>query len=76
MSHAIRLRHDVRFTARCRAFASEGVREHRVKVDSDGTVRVWDSVAGHYTTCHSLSAGAERRLVAEARALLAAHPSL
>jgi hypothetical protein len=23
--------------------------------DQDGTVRVWDSVAGHYTTCHSLT---------------------
>lgn len=23
--------------------------------DTDGTVRVWDSVAGHYTTCHSLT---------------------
>ena len=24
---------------------------------ADGTVRVWDSVAGHYTTCHRLTAG-------------------
>lgn len=24
-------------------------------VDDDGTVRVWDSVAGHYTRCHSLT---------------------
>lgn len=34
-------------------------------VDADGTVRVWDSVAGHYTRCHNLTpaqvAGARRR---------------
>jgi hypothetical protein len=23
--------------------------------DDEGVVRVWDSVAGHYTTCHSLT---------------------
>lgn len=27
----------------------------RATVDTDGTVRVWDSVAGHYTRCHSLT---------------------
>ena len=31
-------------------------------VDSDGTVRVWDSVAGYYTTCHRLSESAIRRI--------------
>lgn len=76
MNQIKRLRHDVRFTARCAAFSSEGVRQNKIKVDADLTVRVWDSVAGHYTTCHSLSAGATARLVREARALLAAHPSL
>ena len=50
-------------TVRAKAFSGEGVREHRVRVDADGTVRVWDSVAGHYTMCHSLSKGAERRIV-------------
>ena len=28
--------------------------------DVAGVVRVWDSVAGHYTTCHSLSVGQVR----------------
>ena len=28
---------------------------YRAKVDADGTVRVWDSVARHYTLCHSLT---------------------
>ena len=28
--------------------------------DGDGVVRVWSSLAGHFTTCHSLTAGQER----------------
>lgn len=47
---------------RCKAFTGEGVRTHRVLVDSDGTVRIWDSVAGYYTTLHSLSQQACRRI--------------
>lgn len=70
------LRHDIRFTARCAAFSGEGVREHRVMVDSDLTVRVWDNVAAHYTTCHALSAAAERRLIIEASNLLRTNPSI
>ena len=58
-------------TVRCKAFAGQGVRTHRVMVDADrvegqevirGQVRVWDYVAGHYTTCHSLSDAAIRRI--------------
>ncbi len=49
-------------TVRCKAFSGEGVRENRVMVDEDGTVRVWDSVAGHYTLCHSLSPDSQRRI--------------
>lgn len=32
------------WNTRCNAYA-----------DAHGVVRVWDSVAGHYTTCHSLT---------------------
>ena len=46
-------------TIRAKAFSGQGVREHECTVDADGTVRVWDSVAGHYTTCHSLSKSAQ-----------------
>ena len=46
---------------RCKAFSGEGVRMNRVQVSDDGTVRVWDSVAGHYTTCHVMTAAAQRR---------------
>jgi hypothetical protein len=52
----------IKKVVRCKAFAGEGVREHRVEIDAAGAVRVWDSVAGHYTTCHSLSASAIRRI--------------
>lgn len=48
-------------TIRAKAFSSEGIRSHKCLVGADGTVRVWDSVAGHYTTCHSLSDSAIRR---------------
>jgi len=27
----------------------------KATADKDGTVRVYDSVAGHYTTCHDLT---------------------
>jgi hypothetical protein len=52
-------------TARAKAFTTEGVRSHKMRVEGDGTVQVWDSVAGHYTRCHSLS----RRAVARIRKL-------
>ena len=50
-----------RFTTRCRAF-SGGVREHRILIEADGSVLVWDEVAGSYTRCHALSAGQQARL--------------
>lgn len=43
---------------RAKAFSGEGIRKHRVLVENDGSVLVWDSVAGHYTRCHSLSRSA------------------
>lgn len=49
-------------TVRAKAFSREGVRSHKVMVYGDGTVRVWDSVAGHYTSCHSLSQSAQARI--------------
>lgn len=51
------------FRGRCRAFSFERhAREQRVAVDHDGTVRVYDDIAGGYTTCHSLADRIERRL--------------
>ncbi|MCE5336801.1 MAG: hypothetical protein LLG06_19665 [Desulfobacteraceae bacterium] len=48
-------------TIRARAFSGEGIREHRVMVDGDGTVRVYDSAAKHFTRCHILSISAQQR---------------
>ena len=54
----------IEITARAKAFSSEGVREHRFYVDVDNnSVMVWDSVAGHYTNCNSLSESAKKRIV-------------
>lgn len=49
-------------TAIAAAFTGEGVRSYRFQVDADGTVRVYDSVAGHYTLTHALSEGAQKRI--------------
>lgn len=47
------------------AFSNDGKNAgYRAIVDSDGTIRVWDSVAGHYTMCHSLT----QRQIANIRA--------
>ena len=48
-------------TIKAKAFSGGRVENCRCMVDADGTVRVWDSVAGHYTTCHSLSKSAQER---------------
>lgn len=58
-------------TIRAKAFSTEPLGTYRATVEGDGTVRVYDSVAGHYTTCHSLSASALRRIrrLARERAL-------
>ena len=48
-------------TIRAKAFSGSKMESVRVMVPESGQVRVWDSVAGHYTTCHSLSPSAVRR---------------
>ena len=48
-------------TVTCKAFGGR-IGTHTCSVDADGTVRVWDSVAQYYTTCHSLSAYAISRI--------------
>lgn len=47
----------IEVSIRAQAFSCEGVKTHRVSVEM-GTVRVWDSTAGHFTTCHILSSEA------------------
>lgn len=57
---------------RCRAFRGEGVRWNKILVAADtvdddgnvtfGTIRVWDSVCGCFTSCHCLSAKLQAKL--------------
>ena len=57
---------ETKITIRARAF--QGILETvRCSVEADGTVRVYDDVAGHYTRCHSLSARDLGRVRAAAR---------
>lgn len=53
---------DAVVTVRCKAFTCDRVRLNRCMVDADGTVRVWDDVAGYYTTCHCLNEATQRRI--------------
>ena len=39
----------------CVAFTGESRAIHTIAVDEDKTIRVYDSVAGHYTRNHGLS---------------------
>jgi len=48
-------------TTKAKAFGGK-METIKASVDTDGTVRVYDSVAGHYTTCNSLSDSAKRRI--------------
>jgi len=47
---------------RAKALADRGVCNVRCLVGEDGSVRVWDSMAGHYTSCHALREPAIRRI--------------
>ena len=49
-------------SVRAKAFSGRGIEQIKCDVDQDGTVRVWDSVAGHYTACHSLGKSAQQRI--------------
>jgi len=49
-------------TARAKAFSTESMSEYRFLVDNDGTVRVYDDIAGHFTRCHALSARQQQRI--------------
>ncbi len=40
---------------RGKVFSGRGIETVEVRVDDEGIVRVWDEVAGHWTSCHSIS---------------------
>ena len=55
-------------TARTYRAFSDGTKTRLFDLDADGTVRVYDPIAGHYTVCHSLTARQMQMIRAEARA--------
>lgn len=59
---------DVEITARAKFFTGQGVEQRKCLVEPDGTVRVWDDVAGHYTLRHALAPSAVKRIVRRANA--------
>lgn len=56
-------------TARAKFFSGNGIETCNVELHPDGSIWVWDSVAGHYTPCHSLSASAAKRIARRLRAI-------
>lgn len=62
MNAVVKQNQDVELTVRCKAFSCEGVRNNRLLVEADGTIRVFDSVAGHYTTAHAISKATESKI--------------
>lgn len=52
----------VELTVSCRAFTGEGARLHKVRVHADGSIKVFDAVAGYYTSAHVLAPSAEQRI--------------
>jgi hypothetical protein len=56
-----KMKNDKEIIIRACAFTGTGVRTHRALVEADGTVSVWDAVAGHYTSCHCLCDSAIQR---------------
>ncbi len=58
----------VELNMKCKAFSCEGVRLNKLLVEPgvNGAVLVWDSIAGHYTNCHSLSERTQKRARREA----------
>lgn len=58
---------DIYFCARCRPWSTDRrLRSHRVIVEPDGTVRVWDPIGSLYTTLHALTPRALARIRREA----------
>ncbi len=52
---------EVEVTARAKAFTGESIKAHKFLVRGN-EVKVWDSIAGHYTSCHAMSAATLARI--------------
>lgn len=49
--------------ARCRAFTKDIIRDHHILISADRSVSVWDCLAGHFTTCHTLSKATALKII-------------
>jgi len=49
-------------TARVKAFTHQPIDNYSCMVDQDGTVRVYDAIARHYTLCHALDSQTKDRI--------------
>lgn len=55
---------------RCIAFSNSAPQQHRCIVVDDNIVKVWDPIAGYFTTCNIIPPMIARELILEARARL------
>ena len=53
---------DTIITAVAKPFTNFPRGKYTFAIDASGIVRVWDSVAGHYTRCHSMSTRGQQRI--------------
>lgn len=53
--------------AKAKAFSTESPRTYSFMLLPGGEVKVYDDVAGYYTSCHSLSLSAQRRILEMAK---------
>lgn len=53
---------DVEFRVNCKPFSDFPRGQYRVLVEACGDIRVYDSVAGYFTSCHSLSVRSAARI--------------
>lgn len=54
-------------TMTCKPFSDQPRSNYTLLVEIDGTVRVYDCLAGYYTTCHSLSEKSQQAARRKAR---------
>jgi hypothetical protein len=47
---------EIEISMKCRPFTGARLAEYQLCVESDGSVLAYDTVAEHYTRCHSLTA--------------------
>ncbi len=66
MNSTINTQAEVEITARAKAFTGESIRSHKFLVRGN-EVKVWDSIAGYYTSCHAMSAATLARIAKIAR---------